>query len=345
MAHDVFISYSSADKALADTVCAGLEQRGLRCWIAPRDILPGSDWGAAIIDAITGARVMVLIFSASANTSRQIKREVERAVAKGVSIVPLRVEDVPLGKTLEYFISSEHWMDALSRPLEPHIEHLAAAIRALLARPSRQSDSRIPRPQPPLPGGTPGTSGNLATVAPFPVRPAPAPLPFSTEPAPRGIGKGKIAMGVAVLALLAYVGISIARASAPHILSVQFPTTVYAGQRATGAIAFEDAKKGVASARFNVIEAMNFQGFAFPTPQAAGRISGTISFWLQAASPQHIVLQAVLVDPSGRASKPVPFAFDVQTPPPAGPSSSKGRRPTRDWSIEAPNGFKFRVPR
>ena len=52
MAHDVFISYSSKDKAVADAVCAGLEGRGIACWMAPRDIVPGVDWGAAIIDAI-----------------------------------------------------------------------------------------------------------------------------------------------------------------------------------------------------------------------------------------------------------------------------------------------------
>lgn len=341
MAHDVFISYSSADKPLADTVCAGLEERGLNCWIAPRDILPGSDWGAAIIDAITGARVMVLIFSASANTSRQIKREVERAVAKGVAIVPLRVEDVPLGKTLEYFISSEHWMDALSRPLEPHVERLASVIRALLARPSRQSDFGIAKIPQPLPGGTPGTTGNLATVAQFRTRPAPAlanvPLP---QPAP---GKRRLAFILGGVAAAAFLVFSVARASAPHILSVQFPTTIYAGQQATGTIAFEDAKKGVATARLDVVEATNFSGFAFPTPQAAGRTSGTISFWLVSPTPQHIVLQAVLVDPSGRQSKPVPFAFNVQTPPSVG--LPKGRRSTRDWSIEAPNGFRFKIPR
>lgn len=96
MAHDVFVSYSSADKTVADAVCTALEGGGLRCWVAPRDIVPGVDWGAAIIDAIEGAKVMVLIFSANANASRQISREVERAVAKGVTIVPFRIQDVPM---------------------------------------------------------------------------------------------------------------------------------------------------------------------------------------------------------------------------------------------------------
>lgn len=121
MAHDVFISYSNKDKPVADAVCAGLEGRGIRCWVAPRDILPGFDWGAAIIDAISGAKVMVLIFSGNANASPQIKREVERAVAKGVKILPFRIEDVPMSKSLEYFISTPHWLDALTQPLEGHI--------------------------------------------------------------------------------------------------------------------------------------------------------------------------------------------------------------------------------
>jgi hypothetical protein len=339
MAHDVFISHSAADKPLADTVCAGLETRGLRCWIAPRDIPPGADRDVAVIDAITGARVMVLIFSASANRSRQIKREVERAVARGMSIVPLRTEDVPPGKTLEPLIRARHWMDALSRPLDPHVERLADAVRALLARPSRDRAFGIPKP-----AAVTGTAGNLATVSPFRPRPAPEPAPVrSLEPArARGMSIARIALLAAALAALAYMAVSMGRGGPPNILSVQFPTTIYAGQQATGTIAFEDAKKSVASARFDVVEATSFPGFTVGTPEAAGRTSGTISFRVNSPTPQHVVLQAVLVDAAGRQSKPVPFAFDIRTPP-AG--SSKGRRSPREWSIQMPHGARSQLPR
>jgi hypothetical protein len=128
----------------------------------------------------------------------------------------------------------------------------------------------------------------------------------------------------------------------PNILSVQFPTTIYAGQQATGTIAFEDAKKSVASARFDVVEATSFPGFTVGTPEAAGRTSGTISFRVNSPTPQHVVLQAVLVDAAGRQSKPVPFAFDIRTPP-AG--SSKGRRSPREWSIQMPHGARSQLPR
>ena len=99
MAHDVFISYSTKDKLAADAVCARLEGRGIRCWIAPRDILPGMDWGASIIEALESARLMVVVFSSNANASLQIRREVECAFSKEILVVPLRIEDVPPGRS------------------------------------------------------------------------------------------------------------------------------------------------------------------------------------------------------------------------------------------------------
>ena len=90
MAHDVFISYSLKDKQIADAACVVLETNGIRCWIAPRDIVPGRDWGGSIMEAIRGSGAMVLIFSANANTSAQIKREVERAINKGLPVISFR---------------------------------------------------------------------------------------------------------------------------------------------------------------------------------------------------------------------------------------------------------------
>src|SRR5580658_8633344 len=104
MAHDVFISHSAKDKAIADAVCATLEADGIRCWIAPRDVMPGMEWGGSIIDAIEQARIMILLFTANANTSPQIRREVERAANHNVVILPFRVEDILPDRSLEYFI-------------------------------------------------------------------------------------------------------------------------------------------------------------------------------------------------------------------------------------------------
>ena len=148
MAHDVFISYASKDKHIADAACAILEANGIRCWLAPRDILPGADWGELIVDALSAARVFVLVFSSNANTSQQIRREVERAVNRGLAVIPLRIEDVPPTKSLEYFISTPHWLDAFSPPLERHLNYLADIIRHILEGEERPLPPPSPKSQP-----------------------------------------------------------------------------------------------------------------------------------------------------------------------------------------------------
>ena len=133
MAHDVFVSYSHHDKPEADAVCATLEANRIRCWIAPRDVIPGQEWGAAIVDAIQSSRVMVLVFSSHANTSPQIKREVQLAVDAETVLIPFRIEDVAPTQSLKYYLGTPHWLDALTSPLEAHVERLAAAVTSFLA--------------------------------------------------------------------------------------------------------------------------------------------------------------------------------------------------------------------
>jgi hypothetical protein len=109
-----------------------LETHGINCWIAPRDIAPSADWAAEIMDAISAARVMILVFSANSNQSPQVRREVERAVHKQLSILPFRIEDVLPSKSLEFFLSTQHWMDAFPPPLEPHLMRLCAYLKTQL---------------------------------------------------------------------------------------------------------------------------------------------------------------------------------------------------------------------
>lgn len=132
MAHDVFISYSTENKAIADAVCAGLEARGIRCWIAPRDGTPGIDYAESINDALEQTKTLALVFSAHANKSKHVSNEVQLAFKHGKTIIPFRIEEVAPSKSLEYFIGSIHWLDALTPPLAGHIETLADNIERKL---------------------------------------------------------------------------------------------------------------------------------------------------------------------------------------------------------------------
>jgi hypothetical protein len=136
MTRDVFVSYSHNDHDVAFELVAWLEAQSITCWIAPRDIAPSADWAEEIIDAISAARLMVLVFSAGSNDSPQVRREVERAVHKQVKILPFRIENVIPSKSLEYFLSSQHWMDAFSRPLDLHYSRLGEYIQLQLAPPA-----------------------------------------------------------------------------------------------------------------------------------------------------------------------------------------------------------------
>jgi hypothetical protein len=322
MVHDVFLSYSSKDKTTADAVCATLEKRGIRCWIAPRDIRPGLDWGGAIIDAINQARVMVLIYSGQANKSQQIKREVERAVSKGVTIVPVRIEDVPPGKTLEYFISSSHWLDAFTPPLESHLEQLAETVGYLL---TRRDSTSVPLAAP--------------TTAPAPARASSA-IPATPALAPPGLAAGRGARKAAVMGGIALAALLISYftlrgGSPPEILGIEFPPTIPAGSKdALGSIRFKDPQGDVVAAKFDVVEATQFEAFRVDRA-LPGEKEGRFSFSLHSATPQRITLEATLIDKGRRQSRPLRFSFEVTKPATRKPSSKQR------WQIDLPH-FKFR---
>jgi uncharacterized protein (TIGR03067 family) len=164
--HDVFLSYSSHDKTWADAACAVLERQGVRCWIAPRDITHGEEWGAAIIKGINESRIMVLIFSGHANASGQVRRELERAISRGIAVLPIRIEDVRPEGAMEYALGNRHWLDAFAPPVEKQLELLARSVKTLLGNDA----AAIPG----APTSMPTAGGSREPFAPAP-RPAPRP--------------------------------------------------------------------------------------------------------------------------------------------------------------------------
>ena len=145
MPHDVFISYSSKDKLVADRVCHALEAQGERCWIAPRDIPYGADWQEAIMSALAGAGAMVLVFTGNTNESAHVRREVSAALEAGAIVIPLRTEEATPQGALRYNLINLHWMDAISPPLESHIADLIKTLKRLRAAPEVGSTNEGPK--------------------------------------------------------------------------------------------------------------------------------------------------------------------------------------------------------
>jgi hypothetical protein len=193
VAHDVFISYSSHDKPIADAVCAGLEAAKIRCWIAPRDLLPGVPYGEALGEALRESQILLLIFSSESNRSAQVMREVESAVDKGIPILPFRVEDVKPSASLDYFVKAIHWLDAITPPLENHLQSLVGTVRMLLTR--HQTGAALAgRPGAVEPAGKP--------ASPAPTFPA-AELPKQRSKFASGYLIAGVGLTLAILLLLA----------------------------------------------------------------------------------------------------------------------------------------------
>jgi hypothetical protein len=144
MPTDVFISHSSTDKQMADTICAHLESKGVSCWIAPRNILPGEEWGDSILRGIQTCQIMVLIFSKAANDSGPVRSEVDRAVNARKVLIPFRIENVAPTGAMEFHIGRRHWLEAYSPPIDRHLELLAHAVHDILHPPAPATPSAAP---------------------------------------------------------------------------------------------------------------------------------------------------------------------------------------------------------
>ena len=122
--YSAFISYASENREKAEEICASLERRGLVCWMAPRDIRAGREYGDEIILGLERSAAVVLVLSEAANTSVFVLREVERAVSKEINVVPVRIEEVNPSPGLELFISGTHWMDVWKGDWDDHMDRL-----------------------------------------------------------------------------------------------------------------------------------------------------------------------------------------------------------------------------
>jgi TIR domain-containing protein len=140
MGGHVFISHSREDQAVALRWCEALEQAGLACWMAPRDICAGTEWAAQIIEGIEGARSLLLLLGPAANRSTQVLREVERATHKRVPVVTVWLERVELAKNLEYFLSSLHWIGLDGSGFEEQVAQVVRALKSVV-RPAAAPDA------------------------------------------------------------------------------------------------------------------------------------------------------------------------------------------------------------
>ncbi len=138
----VFVSHAAAkDGGFARRLCAGLEARGVPCWIAPRDA-GGGEWAQQIDEALSACQVLLVVVSPAAERSEMVRRELARAAALRKPFVPVRRGEQPLHGALEFFVSAFHHEIVSARPPARELDRLARVVRRAAAMGSRPRVAR-----------------------------------------------------------------------------------------------------------------------------------------------------------------------------------------------------------
>jgi len=138
--YDVFVSYSTRDKVVADACVTLLESSQLRCWYAPRDIEAGADWGKEVTKAIGLSKIVLLIFSENSNHSQRVQDEINFAITQEMPILPFRIENAKPSDALMLHLSSRHWLDAYEPSWKEHEEDLLRLVQSMIESPSHKKE-------------------------------------------------------------------------------------------------------------------------------------------------------------------------------------------------------------
>jgi len=130
----VFISYAGKDEKLAKSICEYLEQGGIRCWFAQRNVIGGKKYGAEIARGIRECQALVLVFTENANMAEGVARELEMAYNKRMTVIPYRLEKGLLpGEDIEYFLAGFQCVEASD---EDGQYNLLCAVCSALGQPA-----------------------------------------------------------------------------------------------------------------------------------------------------------------------------------------------------------------
>jgi hypothetical protein len=136
MKYRIAITHAPTDAVVATSIRQAFQGAEIKCehLTAPRSERT-EEHALRIIDK---SDAMILILSAAVNGLPRIEKQVERAANYGKPIITFRIDNAPLSKRLEFYLSTPHWFDASSQPLEKHLAELVLTTRRLLVE-------RLPR--------------------------------------------------------------------------------------------------------------------------------------------------------------------------------------------------------
>lgn len=182
----IFISYSTKNQKVANALCEYLEQQGVHCWIAPRDIPSASNYAGEITRAIKSCERFLLVYSKDAGKSEHVKNEINLAINNAKPILPYCLDNSPYDDDLEYYLSTKQKI-ASSGDQEQDFKSLATIILGhAVTAPAVKAEPAVPREKKPGKPYVFYALGALAVLALLAwllfLRPNPRPAPDTGAP-------------------------------------------------------------------------------------------------------------------------------------------------------------------
>ena len=175
MGCDIFLSYSRADRQLAERFVQAAAERGVSVWF-DFQIEGGQNWREKIVQALDSSKALVILFSEHSNKSTQLIKELAIADKLRKRVIPVLVSNCePRGAYL-YELASLNWINIQPDPetrLASLVDGLIAQLDLRDAVPAVASTNRS------TPGPSPREASSAA--APIPRHTAPSPAPGHHE--------------------------------------------------------------------------------------------------------------------------------------------------------------------
>lgn len=183
MTGHVFVSHGSEDSEDANALAAFVESKGVKAWIAPRDVRPGQDYSEQLQEAIETSIAFVVLVSDKANRSPYVRAETEMAFSNGKPIFPVRVSDIQPAAGLAFFLKIRHWTDAFGPGREASLARLAREVQTVAGVPVDPAPTTTPPGTVPPVGAAPAPAP-APPPPPPPAAPQTAPMPLVSAAAP-----------------------------------------------------------------------------------------------------------------------------------------------------------------
>jgi hypothetical protein len=129
----VFLSYSTQDNSMADTLVDELEKRGITVWRDSSAIHGGSEWEEVIMTGISQSRAVILLLTEHSMRSQWVKKELSFATAEEhLPLIPLEVQivDPPRWFTLKYGHIHRQPLDIMN---SESLDAVAESVRRVVA--------------------------------------------------------------------------------------------------------------------------------------------------------------------------------------------------------------------